>query len=126
MSLARAVHALCLTPDDVRANGGVEGCVEMLCGLQWMPGADCTAAVETSTAAAVLASTCEALLEDFPTSAAQDKELLQRLLSDDRPQLSEHRRVTCIRSRLSRKRCLAELRDACAARPVSKDEECKE
>ena len=121
--LARSVRALCLTAGDVQEHGGVEGCVKMLRDVPSTPGDACGDAASSGTptattamvAARVLATACDSLLERFPTSAAEDEELLQQLLWEDRAQLSEHRRVQCIRSRLSRKRCLTELRDACAA-----------
>ena len=55
----------------------------------------------------ILARVCEDLLGQFPTTAAEDEALLEKILLDDSDQLSDHRRLQCVRSRLSRKRCLA-------------------
>mmetsp|Transcript_27540 Transcript_27540/g.55427 ORF Transcript_27540/g.55427 Transcript_27540/m.55427 type:complete len:82 (-) Transcript_27540:38-283(-) len=57
-------------------------------------------------AEAVLSQACSNLLAQFPTTIVQDEALLQHQLAEDSEELSQYRLTQCIRSRLSRKRCL--------------------
>ena len=64
--------------------------------------------------ALVIVSACSVLLDGFATSADEDAALLETARRKGSDSLSDVRRVASLRSRLSRKRCLRQLRDACA------------
>ena len=115
--LARAATALCLSADEIRSRGGVHGWVERLAAsdasaLLSPGGADAAGGATTAAAQRVLVQACGRLLDGFATSAAEDAALLATL-EDSCESLSDVRRVACVRSRLSRKRCLVALQGAC-------------
>ena len=99
------VRTLALSEDAFEALGGMDGCVAAL-----GPGSVATTPKDVeSRAQRILARTCQDLLDSFPTSAEEDEGMLQEALGEDSDQLSDHRRLQCLRSRLSKKRCLRAL-----------------
>ena len=124
-SLARSTRALCLSADELAAGGGAAAWVARLAtadahtllasGEGSSEGSsEGGAPAEARLVASVLASACSVLLDGFATSADEDAALLEAARRKGSDSLSDVRRVASLRSRLSRKRCLRQLRDACA------------
>ena len=107
-ALIASARALSLGGRGVDALGGVSRCIEQICSAYDEGDAALPSEYEAR-AWRLLALASEDLLSSFPTTAEEDAELLEALLIEDSGQLADHRRVQCVRSRLSRKRCLAEL-----------------
>ena len=101
-SLTCSVRALALCGHSVGEYGGVSGCAASIA-----EGASLSREHDRR-AGQILVRVCGDLLEKFPTSEREDEALLEEMLLNDSDQLSDYRRIQCIRSRLSRKRCLGE------------------
>ena len=111
-ALMTSARALSLGTHGVDALGGVRGCIERISNARDEGAGTGFPSEFESRAWRLLGLASEDLLGGFPTSADEDSVLLEELLAKDIGQLAEHRRVQCVRSRLSRKRCLADLLDA--------------
>ena len=103
-ALLCVARALALSEEVVEALGGVDKGAAALA-----PGGVGTPAEIESRAQRILARTCRDLLEGFPTTAEDDEGMLMAAIAEDSDQLSDHRRLQCLRSRLSKKRCLRAL-----------------
>lgn len=107
-SLGRYLQALALTETELSAEASpaeVNACV-----LSIGEGVCLSVAHERRTGE-VLVAACDELLEDFPTSAEEDEATLAGLDEEHGPD----RLRQALRSRLSRKRCLADVRARAAA-----------
>lgn len=106
-ALLHTVQALCLSEAEVAQLGGA------LCAAAAIAsGSDALPSTLRPRAERALAYAARSLLSRFATTLDEDAALLQRQIDEDSGRLSEFRRTQCIRSRLSRKRCLAALHDA--------------
>lgn len=105
-ALLISARALSLSGGDFESLGGVSGCVAALGETE----RGAPPEVEER-ARRLIAHTCEELLRNFPTTAEEDAQMLEVAIGEDSGQLSDHRRLQCLRSRVSRKRCLQSLLD---------------
>ena len=104
VGLMCSVRALALSEDSFEAAGGVQGCVEAL-----STGQSAAFPMLENRSQRILSCACAHLTRSFPTTAEADARLLVEAIAEDSGQLSDHRRIQCLRSRLSRKRCLNDL-----------------